>query len=204
MARMLRGKTVLLAGGTAELPAALASGLMAAGARVRLPSRDGRVANEEVEALYSAAGRIDILINIVPPVPPAAFFDMSRGAWGGLLSSTLDDAFLWTQAVARVMSFSGEQGGIINIVGNMDHPDADVAPFTELASRGIVVALTRALAAELANRGIQVNAIVGRSARGPGSGEAGFADVVRTAVFLCAAQGTFVSGETIEVGGSAA
>jgi NAD(P)-dependent dehydrogenase (short-subunit alcohol dehydrogenase family) len=63
--------------------------------------------------------------------------------------------------------------------------------------------LTKALAAELVERRIQVNAIIGRSVRDSGAFQAGFDDVVRTAVFLCAVQGTFVTGETIDVGGTA-
>jgi NAD(P)-dependent dehydrogenase (short-subunit alcohol dehydrogenase family) len=140
----LKGKTVVLAAGNSELLATLACGLGAAGARVcfgQPPKRgtlqgDGREADERVSAVYSEVGKIDVLVNVVGPVPPTAFFDMSRNAWVGLLSAMLDDAFLWSQAVARAMSLAGEQGTIINIVCERGHPGEDIAPFTRLARRG--------------------------------------------------------------------
>jgi NAD(P)-dependent dehydrogenase (short-subunit alcohol dehydrogenase family) len=148
MDAMLKGKTVLIAGGTGALPAALASGLTAAGAAVR--------------ALECGDSGLDILLNIIGPARPAGFFDMSRADWDSLLSVALGDAFERSQALAREISLAGGQGTMINVACDPESPEA-FAP---------------------------------TSSNWPGG--------VRTVLFLCAAHGTFVTGETIDVSGSTA
>jgi NAD(P)-dependent dehydrogenase (short-subunit alcohol dehydrogenase family) len=64
-----------------------------------------------------------------------------------------------------------------------------------------VVAFTKALAAELSDRQIRVNAVVSRPA--PQASlplYETFENVVRATQFLCAAHGAFVSGQTIDLG----
>jgi NAD(P)-dependent dehydrogenase (short-subunit alcohol dehydrogenase family) len=200
MVAVLHGKTVLVAGGTGAMPAALESGLTGAGATVRMAARNGRGSDLFAAVRDGKAGGIDVLLNVIGPARPIAFLDMSRRDWDNLLPGMLGDAFMCTQAIARAMSLAGEQGTIINIACDSRSPEVFVPPFVEVAWRGAVAIFTKALAAELGGRRIQVNAIVSRLGDRIESPE--FEDVVRTALFLCAAHGTFVTGETIEVGGT--
>jgi NAD(P)-dependent dehydrogenase (short-subunit alcohol dehydrogenase family) len=93
-------------------------------------------------------------------------------------------------------------GTVINIVCRPSQPVVDRRFGTHL-TQGVVIAFTKALATELADRGIRINAIVGASAGGPGQPlRTPFEEVVQAALFLCAPD-TFVTGETVDLGGRA-
>jgi NAD(P)-dependent dehydrogenase (short-subunit alcohol dehydrogenase family) len=188
---MLQDRVVLVTGRGSELVSALECGLADAGAQVRRPQHD-------------VTGRMDVLINVVECARSTPFLDMPDQGLNDLLSETLDPAFRRTREVVRSMSLAGVPGTVINIVcqtGHPGHPAPDHRFATHM-TQGAMVAFTKALAAELADRDIRVNAIVGRPAAGSEEPLARpFEQVVQAAVFLCTAEGALITGQTLELGG---
>ncbi len=203
MASLLQGKTVFVAGMASPVIGRLIARLSEEGAAVRLPPEDRRAADALASDCSAGLDGIDILVNLIPGTPVSAFFDMSQPDWELMLSTAFSDAFRWSQAVGRAMSLSGKRGAIINIVYEPDDAQGALAVFAPMIRRGSTVAFTQALAAELADRQIQVNAVVSRAGERGGSAPNHAAeDVIRATLFLCAADATSVTGETIYVGGA--
>jgi 3-oxoacyl-[acyl-carrier protein] reductase len=119
----------------------------------------------EVQALVTASinefGNVDILVNNAMHSFIGPFWRMSEEEWDRTLDVNLKGAFLCSQAVARNMIKNG-WGRIINIAsvssgGSGGGSAPLMAAYT--ASKGGVKALSQAMAVELANFGINVNAI---------------------------------------------
>lgn len=103
-------------------------------------------------------GRIDILVNCAGVLGPTApVEDYPLDGWRHVLSTNLDGVFLCCRAVLPHM-LAGGWGRIVNlasIAGKEGNPNA--AAYA--ASKGGVIAFTKALAKEVATRGILVNAV---------------------------------------------
>ena len=102
--------------------------------------------------------QLDILVNnagINRPQPFAAVDDATLRA---MIELNIHAAFRTAQAAARIMLNSGCQGSIINMSSQMGHvgaPERTVYCMTKHAIEG----LTKAMAVELAPRGIRVNSV---------------------------------------------
>lgn len=105
-------------------------------------------------------GRLDILLNNAGVAEFAAFLDMTEAQWDKTLDTNVKGYFLVAQAATREM-VKNKWGRIINIAsiasGGVGVGFPSIAQYC--ASKGAVVALTEALADELAPMGILVNAI---------------------------------------------
>lgn len=105
-------------------------------------------------------GRIDILVNNAGVAEFAGFLDMTEEQWDKTIDTNLKGYFLVAQAVAREM-VKNKWGRIINIAsiasGGVGVGFSSIAHYC--ASKGGVVAMTEAMADELASMGILVNAI---------------------------------------------
>lgn len=104
--------------------------------------------------------RLDILLNNAGVAEFAPFLEMTEEQWDKTLDTNLKGYFLVAQAVAREMA-KNKYGRIVNIAsiasGGVGVGFSSIAHYC--ASKGGVVALTEALADELAPLGILVNAI---------------------------------------------
>lgn len=77
--------------------------------------------------------------------------------WSRVLSVTLDGAFRCSRAAARIMSEQGTGGAIVNIGSTAALAGNGPVPY--VTAKAAVLGMTRAMARELAPRGIRVNAV---------------------------------------------
>ncbi len=180
----LDGRVALVTGGNRGLGRAMALALQASGARVAITGRDpgrnalaaaeladGEVAAHELDVGDEAAvqdtvaavaarfGRLDILINNAGIVDAGLVADKDRGEWDAAISTDLTGPFLCARHAARAMIARDEGGKIINI-GSIYSQLGTPAYAAYGAAKAGLLGLTRALAMELAEHRIQVNAIL--------------------------------------------
>jgi len=104
-----------------------------------------------------ALGRIDILVNNAGTTQRASLEDLTTAQWDDVVDTNLRGTWLCSQAAASHLRAS-KRGRIINIASMFAHVGMpNRTPY--VASKGGVVALTRALAVELAADAVTVNAI---------------------------------------------
>src|SRR5262245_47765342 len=102
-------------------------------------------------------GKLDILVNNAGVIRDGLFVRMSEEDWRTVLGTNLDGVFRFCRLAAEIM-MKQRSGRIINISSiAADHVNAGQVNYA--ASKGAVNSLTRALARELAGRGVTVNAV---------------------------------------------
>ncbi len=125
---------------------------------IRCPQADAAAIDAAVQRVVGASGKIDVLVNNAGITRDTWLMLMPQEDWDKVLDTNLSGAFRWCKAVSRVM-LGARAGTIINIAsicGLMG-----VAGQTNYcASKGALLAFSRALAAELGGRGIRVNTVV--------------------------------------------
>ncbi len=113
-----------------------------------------------VETSVSAFGAVDILVNNAGVTSNSPFEDLSDEAWDQIVHVNITGVANGCRAVGRQMIKQGRGGKIINIssmsgmVGNRGGNNSHYC-----ATKGSVIALTRALAVEWAPYRIRVNSI---------------------------------------------
>ena len=156
----LSGKTAIVTGASRGLGAAMADALEDAGAKVvRLSSKDADLSDRSAPArIIENAGPADILVNNAGIIRRANLLDYSDEDWDAVIDVNLRSVFTLSRAFARQLVARGSGGKIINIASMLSFQGGiRVAAYT--AAKSGVLGLTRALANELAPRGINVNAI---------------------------------------------
>ncbi len=116
---------------------------------------------DQVEALVKTTqeklGRIDILVNNAGITRDTLLLRMKPADWNAVINLNLNGVYLCTRAVSKIM-LKQKSGRIINIssiVGEMGNPgQANYA-----AAKAGVIGFTKAVAKEVASRGITVNAV---------------------------------------------
>ncbi|MGH9675362.1 MAG: SDR family NAD(P)-dependent oxidoreductase [Bryobacteraceae bacterium] len=246
MAERLAGKSILITGATG-IAAATARLACAEGAQVfvaTLREDDGRAlgmpflagdlsepdaAGGAVEGCVSQYGRLDALFHV------AGISGRSSGdgpidactdeGWDMVVRHNLRAAFLVARAAVRRMLAQEPPGGAILLMSSVlaFSPEPEFfATHAYAASRGAVIALSRAMAAHYASRGIRVNSIAPGLTRTPMSARAqsdpaigeflkakqplarGMLDpddIARAALFLLSDDARHVTGQVLAVDG---
>lgn len=110
-----------------------------------------------VASIESEIAPIDVLVNNAGIQHREPLLEVSRADWDRVLAVDLTSAFLVGRAVARGMTARG-RGKIVNIASvQADLARPTIAPYT--AAKGGLRNLTRAMAAEWAGSGLQINAV---------------------------------------------
>jgi len=110
------------------------------------------------DAAEKAFGTVTILVNNAGIAHGGRAVDMPAEEWRKVLSTNLDAVFFWAQEAARRMLAAKKQGAIVNIASVLGLMVAKGAVAYAAAKAG-VVQVTKALAVELAFKGVRVNAI---------------------------------------------
>ncbi|MGH6684726.1 MAG: SDR family NAD(P)-dependent oxidoreductase [Pseudolabrys sp.] len=110
------------------------------------------------DAAEKAFGTVTILVNNAGIAHGGRATDMTPEEWRKVLSVNLDSVFYNAQEAARRMLAAKKQGAIVNIASVLGLAVAKGAVAYATAKAG-VVQVTKALAVELAFKGVRVNAI---------------------------------------------
>ena len=180
--QLLSGKHALVTGGSRGIGAAVVEMLLANGARVTSVSRAGASSKESVisgsrEALHHVSadvtdpesvkkafesarerfGEMAILVNNTGQAASAPFLKTDPALWRRMMAVNLDGTFHCTQAALAGMLAAG-WGRIINVASTAGLTGYGYVTAYCAAKHG-VVGLTRALAVEVATKGVTVNAV---------------------------------------------
>ena len=241
--RELDGRVALVTGGARNIGRAIALDLADGGANVTVVGRADlkgiRATAAEIEAKGRKAlalqvdvtsesdvqrmvdetlarfGRLDILINNAGIRPEAALEDLTLKDWRDVMAVSLDGPFLCVKAALPALEKS--KGTIVNIGGLTAYMGATHRAHVVAAKAGLD-GFTKALAVELAPRGITANLVAPgmidtvregaepahRKARTVLAGRRGRPEDVSAMVrFLVGPKGRYLTGQTIHVSGGA-
>ena len=110
------------------------------------------------DAAEKAFGTVTILVNNAGIAHSGRAVEMPPEEWHKVVSTNLDAVFFWAQEAARRMLAAKKQGAIVNIASVLGLAVSKGAVAYAAAKAG-VVQVTKALAVELAFKGVRVNAI---------------------------------------------
>ncbi len=240
----LTGMTALVTGASGGIGSAIAQALAAQGARlavsgagvaelgacrgglggdhVALPCdlSDGAAVDALVPAAVDALGKIDILVNNGGITRDNLVMRMKDEEWDAVIRVNLEAAFRLARAAAKPMMKArfGRIVSITSVVGTTGNPgQANYA-----ASKGALTAMSKALAQELASRGITVNCVApgfiaspmtdglpdaqkdALNARIPMGKMGEGADIGAAVVYLASREAGYVTGQTLHVNGGMA
>lgn len=179
---LLNGKTALITGGSSGIGLAIAKKLAGQGAEVVIfgtnPSKGENALTEiqqanpaklplfyqvdvsktdQVESAIQKIPKVDILVNCAGITRDGLLMKMTEEDWDQVMATNAKSCFNTSKAVIRQMQ-KARSGKILNIssviglIGN-------AGQFNYAASKGAIIAMTKALALEVAPRNIQVNCI---------------------------------------------
>ncbi len=110
------------------------------------------------DAAENTFGTVTILVNNAGVVSSARAVDLAEAEWRRVLSTNLDAVFFCAQEAARRMLAAQQGGAIVNIASVLGFGVAK-GVVAYATAKAAVIQLTKALALELAFKGIRVNAI---------------------------------------------
>lgn len=244
----LSGRVALVTGSTRNIGLAIVERLAAEGAVVAVngPSADetaaavehctsagvdavsapGDVADADavdalIRSVTARTGGLDLLVNnaALPTVGRVSMFDLDVDTWDRSFAVNVRGMFLCTAAAARWMRDHPAPGRAIVNVSSVGATRAHRHALAYDASKGAVEAATRAMALELAPRGIRVNAVApglvsgdrfddlpvreqrARTAIVPLERAATGGEVAACVSFLCSADAGYVTGHVLAVDG---
>jgi 3-oxoacyl-[acyl-carrier protein] reductase len=155
------GAAVVLVARRAERLAAVKAAIDKNGGRalaVAADVTDRAAMTRAFDAAEQAFGTVTVLVNNAGVVASGRAVEFGEEAWRRVIGTNLDAVFFAAQEAARRMLAAGEGGAIVNIASILGLRVAKgVAPYA--VSKAGVIQLTRAMALELAPKGIRVNAI---------------------------------------------
>ncbi|MHB2207309.1 3-oxoacyl-[acyl-carrier-protein] reductase [Methylobacterium sp. CM6257] len=215
-----QGATVALSGTRQAALEALAAELGERASPVVADLSDKDSVEGLVPAAEAAVGPLDILVNNAGITRDNLFMRMKDEEWEQVLAVNLTAAFRLSRAAVKGM-MRRRSGRIVNIgsvVGSTGNPGQG----NYAAAKAGLVGMTKALAAEVASRGITVNCIApgfisspmtdalnekqreGILARVPAGRLGEGAEVAAACIYLASTEAGYVTGHTLHVNGGMA
>jgi 3-oxoacyl-[acyl-carrier protein] reductase len=240
----LTGRTALVTGASGGLGGAIARALHAQGAAVALSGTrrealealaaelkdrvhaapcdltDVAAANALVPAVEATLGSLDILVNNAGVTRDSLFMRMKDADWDAVLAINLTAAFRLSRAALKGM-MRRRYGRIINMTSVVG-VSGNVGQGNYAAAKAGMIGMSKALAAEVATRGITVNCIAPGFIMSPmtevleqkhrdlilasvpmkrlGLGE----EIGAAAVYLASSEAAYMTGQTLHVNGGMA
>lgn len=216
-----RGAVLALSGTREEALKATESQLAGEG-HVILPCNlsDAAAVDALVPAAVEKLGKLDILVNNAGITRDGLAMRMSDEDWQTVIQVNLESAFRLARAAARPMMKArfGRMISITSVVGATGNP----GQVNYVASKAGLVGMSKALAQELASRGITVNCVAPGFIASPmtdaltdaqkdeinrkiPAGKMGVGSDVGAAVaYLASQEASYVTGQTIHVNGGMA
>lgn len=112
-----------------------------------------------VDDTVSALGRLDLLVNNAGLVTMTALDELTDEEWDLVVDVNLKGQFIVAQIASRVMAEGGAIVNLSTVEAEVVVSSSGSCQVHYNASKGGVTMLTKALAVELARRGIRVNAV---------------------------------------------
>ena len=187
---------------------------------VPMSIRDDEAVDRLFDAIEDRFGGLDHLVNNAGGQFPQDAIAMSRKGWRSVIDLNLNGTWWMMQAAAQRWHQAGRGGSIVNIVAHVERGMPQVAH--TCAARAGVIYLSKTVSTEWAPHGIRVNCVAPGVIESEGfhvySDEAlarfhdanpmkrrgDVWDIAEAVVYLTAASGKFVTGETIVVDGGMA
>ena len=239
----LTGRTALITGASGGIGSAIARALAAQGARVALSGTrvaplealaadlpdaavlpcdlaDGAAVDALVPRAVAALGQLDILVNNAGVTRDNLAMRMKDEEWDAVIRVNLEAAFRLCRAACKPMMRArfGRIVSITSVVGVTGNP----GQVNYAASKAGLVGMSKALAQEVASRGITVNCVApgfvtsamtdalpeaqsaALTARIPAGRLGAGSDVAAAVVYLASAEAGYVTGQTLHVNGGMA
>jgi 3-oxoacyl-[acyl-carrier protein] reductase len=155
------GAAVMLVARRGEKLKALREKIEKAGGRAAVAEADvtdRKAVARAFEAAEKAFGTVTLLVNNAGVAHADRAIELAEEGWRRVLDTNLDAVFFTAQEAARRMVAKGKRGSIVNIASIMGLGVAKGSIAYAIAKAG-VVQMTKALALELAFKGVRVNAI---------------------------------------------
>ena len=208
-------------GSAAEAAAAELQAQAAKALAVEVDVADRRSVDGAYDRVRAELGPVEILVTSAGVEAFTPLLDITPETWDRIIAVNLTGTFTCVQAAVPDMAAAG-WGRIVTIASSSAQSGApNMAHYA--ASKGGVIALTKALAVELARRGITVNTIapslvdtpMARQAEADGDfpgvdvvgpmvplGRAGTpGDIAAACSFLCSDGGSYITGQVVGVNG---
>jgi NAD(P)-dependent dehydrogenase (short-subunit alcohol dehydrogenase family) len=233
----LDGRRILITGGASGIGRATASLFLREGAQVAVLDRsagqhdglfvpvdvaDPASVQQAVQSAHSALGGLDGVVNAAGIFSAAGLSDTTAELFGRTLAVNLTGTFLVVQAAAPILLASGVAATIVNLGSGVGITPTGPGSTAYVASKGGVIAMTKALAMELAPS-VRVNVVCPGMVETPmtqgflrnASGEvepalanryalrrpASPEEIAAAILFLTSAESSFVTGITLPVDG---
>ncbi len=213
-------KVAIVYRGSKEAADALVNEIAAKGGTAKAyqcDASDRAAVNACVETILKDMNQIDILVNNAGVIKDGLFLRMEPEHWDLVVNTNLGGTYNFTKPIVESM-FRNRRGRIINI-SSVAADRFNKGQCNYSASKGAINAFTKALAVEIASRGVNVNAIA------PGFIETDMSetvrnlagdtiknaipmkrygkpeDIARVAVFLAGDESAYITGQVITVDG---